>query len=114
MLQGDTAVGAIIIFLFSQRGVLFLSLEHHRVWWIYSETIEHYDTKFSREIRAMCLETLKKRTPSTKHFSTREMAVLRVFTFAVVEKLLCEDRYIKDSSVLPFCIFLLIAKDSNK
>lgn len=42
------------------------------------------------------------------------MAVLRDFTFAVVEKLLCEDRYIKDSSVLPFCILLLIARDSNK
>lgn len=36
------------------------------------------------------------------------------FTFAVVEKLLCEDWYVKHSSVLPLCILLMVARDKSK
>lgn len=42
------------------------------------------------------------------YFSTRQLDVFKLFTFAVVEKLLCEDWDVKHSSVLPFCILLLI------
>lgn len=59
----------------------------------------------------------KKKSPSapaTKYFSARQLAVFKLFTFAVVEKLLCEDWYVKNSSVLAFCILLLIARDSER
>lgn len=37
-----------------------------------------------------------------------ELAELKHFTFAVVEELLGEDRYVEHSSVLPFTLLLLI------
>lgn len=112
MLQEDTAVGAIINFLFAWRSVLFLSLGHHRIWRIYSGTTENRETKCS-SLEAL---SVKKQTNGGLKKNTKYKVFLNkrnVFTFAVVEKLLCEDRYIKDSSVLPFCILLLIARDNN-
>lgn len=53
-------------------------------------------------------------TRCTKYFSIIHLAVFGPFTFAVVEELFCEDRDVKDSSVLPFCILLLITRDSER
>lgn len=40
--------------------------------------------------------------------------MFKLFTFAVVKKLLREDWYVKHSSVFPFCIFLFIHRDSKR
>lgn len=56
----------------------------------------------------MHLETLRQKVYST------ELAVFKLFTFAVVKKLLREDWYVKHSSVFPFCIFLFIHRDSKR
>lgn len=59
ILQGDRAAGTIINFLCAEWGVFFLSLGRLWVWWIYSGMIEQYETKFSWDSRAMCLEMFR-------------------------------------------------------
>lgn len=42
------------------------------------------------------------------------LVMLPLFTFAVVEELLCEDGYVKHSSVLSLCVFLLLTKQKKE